>query len=422
MDELEAEPLDQERDRMDDEAEASVRERDRARHNMDAGRRTQLYFEYSQLPVGAGGRKRGVGELEANFGVARGYISHELLPKVRNCPDGGLVDRPRSGRPHVIQAAEAAHITKFAETTGWEAGFREMADELEAVTGIHICPTTISNWMHDSDWRVHYKRRTLPLLTPAHIKDRFAFATAHKDDDWTARVDLDEKLFKTKETCIELKVPPGVDVEEMRLISKTQVPGVMFLVVVGKPSLYSDGKIALLRVAGEKEALRKSKNHEKGDVYPEDCTMTAEIFHDMVTQKVMPEVHKRYPHKKMVIIQQDNASPHTGHHMLARLNAHGKTFSNPTLAFEPQPARSPDTNICDLAFFRALFKHVKKLRRLDRSAFDKEQLVADVEQAWADFDSETITTMFDYKSHVMRKIVEVGGDNNYNRRRKTTPD
>ena len=404
-------------------AEALERERDRAAHNLSAGQRTQLYYDWNQLPTGAGGRKRGVGELEAAYGVGKGYISKHLLNKVAHCPDGGMVELHRSGRPHVIQAAEAAHITEFTETTGWQAGFREMADDLLAVLGIEICHATIANWMHRIGWNVHHIRRTLPMLTDKHIAERLRFATAlNTDNDWSARVDLDEKLFKTKEPCIELKVPPGVDVEAQRLVSKTQLPGVMFLVVVGTPSLYSDGKIALLRVAGEQVAQRMSKNHTKGDVYLVDHTMTAEIYFDMVSKNVMPEVHKRYPHKRSVIIQHDNASPHTGHHMLARLNAHGETFSNPTLVFEPQPARSPDTNICDLAFFRALFKHVKKLRRRDRSAFDKEQLVADVVQAWADFDSATITKMFDYKSHVMRKIVEVGGDNNYNRRRKTTPD
>ena len=64
------------------------------------------------------------------------------------------------------------------------------------------------------------------------------------------------------------------------------------------------------------------------------------------------------------------------------LNEYGATCS-PPIEVVTQPAQSPDLNINDLAFFRALGCAVRKLRTGTRS-FCKEKLVADVKQAWGD--------------------------------------
>ena len=67
-----------------------------------------------------------------------------------------------------------------------------------------------------------------------------------------------------------------------------------------------------------------------------------------------------------------------------------------------QPAQSPDFNICDLAFFRALSVAVRKRRRTHMRGpkrFDIPTLVEDVMQAFEDYPPEQLDTMWQHKSY-----------------------
>ena len=111
-------------------------------------------------------------------------------------------------------------------------------------------------------------------------------------------------------------------------------------------------------------------------------------------EKVFPSVVKAYPYPKFkkVVVQQDGASPHTGKDVVARLNAIGAELS-PKLEVRTQPAQSPDMNVNDLALFRALDVLVRKMRRGEGNAFDKEKLVGDVLKAYAEYSSEQLEAM-----------------------------
>ena len=83
-----------------------------------------------------------------------------------------------------------------------------------------------------------------------------------------------------------------------------------------------------------------------------------------------------------------------------------------------QPAQSPDFNICDLAFFRALAVAVRKRRRgtmRGPKRFDIDQLVTDVMEAFQDYSSDQLEKMWQHKSYVMRAVLttkpKVGGSN-----------
>ena len=88
----------------------------------------------------------------------------------------------------------------------------------------------------------------------------------------------------------------------------------------------------------------------------------------------------------------------------------------PRIRVRTQPAQSPDVNICDLAFFRALACLVRKRRRIasgeSRSAlFDLDTLAADTRAAFRDYSPETLEEMWCYKSLVMERILACGGGN-----------
>ena len=69
-----------------------------------------------------------------------------------------------------------------------------------------------------------------------------------------------------------------------------------------------------------------------------------------------------------------------GKNMVERLNKEGAQ-GIPQIKVVTQPAQSPDLNLCDLAFFRAIDTAVRKIRRGKERSFDINQLCEDVFEA-----------------------------------------
>ena len=72
-------------------------------------------------------------------------------------------------------------------------------------------------------------------------------------------------------------------------------------------------------------------------------------------EKVIPAIKMKWPDRGMnrtVVIQHDGASAHIGEND-QEFNLHAK-HGVWNLCLETQPAKSPDTNVLDLSFFRAL--------------------------------------------------------------------
>ena len=395
-------------------------DRIRAGHNLTAGKRTQLLARYSTLKSDASDRKVGTRALEAEFGVADGYISNHLLPKARACPDPGLVDTPRCGRPPVMTPEIGEELTGRVERLDWEVTYREIAHEMSVEYGYPFCFKTYYNWMRSTGWNLHCSKDTKPMLTPKNRESRRDFAQLHQKNTWTNWVDVDEKWFYTVKLAGKKKLPKGKKIKPQRVQHKSHVPKVMFLSALGRGP---NGKIGMWRVCGQRVAQRNSKNHERGEEYEDDVTMTADLYFKMMTEDVFPAIRLAYAHEAKVFVQQDGASPHTGKQMIERLNRIGAAFkTGPKLEVVQQPPNSPDMNICDLSFFRALSTGVHKSRRGRLlSIFNKDQLVADVEAAFAAYSSDALEQMWDYKEHVMAKVLGVDGDNVYDKRRKSTP-
>jgi hypothetical protein len=375
----------------------------------------------------ARGTRRGTAALERGFGVSPGYISRVLRPKARNAPAAGLIDKPRPGRPTVMTAEAERAATKFAEAREWEVTYRDLADEMHE-SGFLFCPKTYMNWMRTTGWDTHHFKDNKPMLTAENQKSRLEFAKRHVKNKWLNWVDVDEKFFYTKKLAGKKKKPKNVEIKPQRVQHKSHVPKVMLVSALGRPrrgrkGFTHTGKIGTWRVAGSKVAQRKSKNHARGDSYMDDINMTADLYSEMMEELVFPAVREAYAGEDVVYVQQDGASPHTGKDMLARLNVLGASYSTgPRIVVVQQPPNSPDMNICDLSFFRALATDVHKSRLgCNKSIFDKDQLAADVEAAFEAYPVDALEGMWDYKEHVMAKVIAADGDNVYDKRRKSTP-
>ena len=118
-------------------------------------------------------------------------------------------------------------------------------------------------------------------------------------------------------------------------------------------------------------------------------------------------------------LQHDGAPPHIGKFAEVLIDEFGATLDPPVKILR-QPAQSPDTNILDLSFFRALASSVSKRRRgneLRLVQFDLQRLADDVQAAYKAYSHDTIEKMWAYKTVIMQKIIDAKGGNLYDRRR-----
>ena len=395
----------------------------------------QLAIRWALLPQNSRGDKIGVGELEVRSMVAPGYVRKHLnIPKLLGArPDAAPLQRKLrmdAGVPRKLTPVVMAKLAEKAQEWNWVFTFNEMADQLREdgvadITGMAIC-----NYAVDNGWNCRARGRTVPLLTDRHREWRKEWAGERVDEDWAAWVDLDEKWFYALAPWRTHKLPPDVPVPLNPVQHKSHIPKTMFLCALGRPRFAPradgqqmvsfNGKLGCWRISEPYTAKRDSKNHEKGDVYEKDVTMNAERYVKLMTEKVLPAIAAKYRTLgvKKVIVQHDGAPPHVGKGAESEIDKFGATL-NPPIEIIRQPSQSPDTNICDIAFFRALASCVAKRRRgIERGKiqFDLERLADDVEAAFNAYSANTLDQMWAYKSELMKKIVEADGGNWYDKR------
>lgn len=395
----------------------------------------QLLARYMQLPVGSNGKREGVAALEQKFMVAPGYIRKHLnIKKLLNAKATAAPaqrkERKDKGVPRVLTFEMKEAFSAQAAEWNWDFTFAEMEQALHE-KGMSWSDTSI--WRHciAENWNTRARTRTVPLLRDGHRQARVAFCKEHKDQDWSAWVDLDEKWFYSVALHRTHKLPPGKAAPLTAVQHKSHIPKVMFLAAVARPRFETwpdgrevctfNGKIGCWRVSKPHTAQRDSKYHQKGDIYEKDVTMNSDRYVEFMTEKVLPAISAAFEGTGVpfVTVQHDGAGPHVGKDAEARIDEFGATL-NPPIKIKRQPSQSPDTNLLDLSFFRALAASVAKRRRgseLRKVQFDLDRLAADVQAAYKAYDTETIERMWSYKSVIMHKIIEAEGGNYYDRRR-----
>ena len=140
--------------------------------------------------------------------------------------------------------------------------------------------------------------------------------------------------------------------------------------------------------------------------------MNGDHYVRMMTTLIFPRA--QFPNATLIRVQQDGARCHTGkkkdgsERITAELNEAGAKCS-PPIEVVTQPAQSPDFNI-------KLSCAVSKVRR-GRVDFDKDKLVADVKEAWDNYDVEKLEKMWEYHTYCLQAAIDYRGGNNYPRHR-----
>ena len=206
-----------------------------------------------------------------------------------------------------------------------------------------------------------------PLLTEAHKLRRVMHAVSkvnafeNKYHHFYDSVHVDEKWFFISETVLRCYVAGDETPPERLAQNKDHMIKVMFLCAIARPRFDGagnctfDGKIGMWPFVEQTVARRTSKNRNRGDPVTKLVTCDRNTYRKFVIEKVIPAIKLKWPDRRnrRVIIQHDGATAHMIPSDDEEFYAHARQ-GRWDICLETQPAKSPDTNVLDLSFFRAL--------------------------------------------------------------------
>jgi transposase len=389
----------------------------------DVERRWKALLEYQVAKLQGRATHVLCDELAAKYGFKSGRT-------IRNLPQrlderGTLSRKPGSGAPRIVSGN--VDILEFfaSKAVEWEYTFtyEAMVIALQEQFGVGST-TSVKNIMDHLEYTKKL-RIIRPFLNLDHMKVRLDWANEWVQwnffDENTVVVHIDEKCFYAFQTRGKVMYcPPGVDPEPFYALSKTQIPWCMFLGAVAAPRLSQgfDGKIGLWHVGVEKEALRRSKFHERGEVYWVNVNMDGDFFVDMVKTLLIPAILEKCSFASKIVVQVDSAGGHRILSSLGLLNEAGRNCMIP-IEFKTQPCRSPDTNVLDLGTWKSMQSRVVEVK-YDKSAEEdmNQRIINAVQDMWATYPSEKLTDIFHTLKAVLTAIKSANGGNSFKQPRK----
>jgi hypothetical protein len=262
-----------------------------------------------------------------------------------------------------------------------------------------------------------------PVLTDNHKLARIDYCLSMRDKgdptrfaDMYDMVHVDEKWFYITSDGEAYILAEGEEPPVRRTMSKQYITKVMFLCAQARPRKINgvmwNGKIGLWPIGHTSEAKRRSKNKNKGDPVWVNDSVTKDVYREYMITKVLPAILAVFPvdylDRKGVRIQQDGAKSHIADDDEEWLEALEELAPGNKIKLFTQPARSPDLNINDLAFFRSIQSLYYE------AAPDTEfELIEAVEAAFEEYPANKINRMWLTHQSCMNEILECHGDNTY---------
>ncbi|XP_057773775.1 uncharacterized protein LOC130993071 [Salvia miltiorrhiza] len=170
-----------------------------------------------------------------------------------------------------------------------------------------------------------------------------------------------------------------------------------------------DGKYGIFPFTTQEPAKRKSKNRSKGTLETKAIqSITKEVIKACLINQIIPAIKAKWPttEPKEIIIQLDNARPHilaTDKDFIEAANTDGFKIS-----LICQPPNSPDTNINDLGFFRA----IQSLQD-DKMANTVDDLLKNVLSSYQELTAHTLNNVFLTLQGCYIEILKIKGGNDY---------
>ncbi|XP_056691725.1 uncharacterized protein [Spinacia oleracea] len=239
--------------------------------------------------------------------------------------------------------------------------------------------------------------------------------TLPKFSDMYNVIHIDEKWFYMSQETQRFYLFPWEDDPYRACQSKRFISKVMFSSGVARPHISSDGivlwdgKIGIFPFVEDVAAIRNSKNRDKGTIETKALqSITKEVIRSKMIEDLLPAIKSKWPSNacKDIWIQQDNARPHISPNDREFLEAATQDGFNIRLV--NQPAQSPDMNILDLGFFRAI-------QSIQYKSFPDSvtSLIEAVENAYIALDPKAMNFTWMHLKYCMIEILQVQGGNNY---------
>jgi hypothetical protein len=172
---------------------------------------------------------------------------------------------------------------------------------------------------------------------------------------------IDEKWFYLYQKLERYYLLPDEDESHHLCKNKNYIPRIMFLCVVARPRFRDgvcvfDGKIGCFPLVTIEHAIRDSPYRLHGEeVIKPIQSITRDLIREFMINRVLPAIRAKWPREdvhKPIYIQQNNPPTH--------LKADDPQFCQFAkqdgfdIQLICQPANSPDFNVLDLGFFRAI--------------------------------------------------------------------
>ncbi|XP_042056531.1 uncharacterized protein LOC121801146 [Salvia splendens] len=295
---------------------------------------------------------------------------------------------------------------------------RKVASKME------VSKTSIGRFIKSNQLKPHTSA-VKPTLTEANKIARMKWCPAHIQPTLAEGkllyhsmhniVHIDEKWFYMTKASDRYYLLPDEDEPYRSYKSKRFSTKVMFMAAVSRPLIGSDGeiifdgKIGLFPFIEEVLAKRNSKNRPKGTIETKPIqSINKEVVKACLQNQIIPTIKVKWPANasKKIFIQQDNVKPH--------LRAADQQFESlaSTDRFEfhliSQPPNSPDTNVLDLGYFRA----IQSLQD-DKIATNVDDLLRNVFTSFEELSPQTLNRVFITLQSCFTAILEVHGNNDY---------
>ena len=193
---------------------------------------------------------------------------------------------------------------------------------------------------------------------------------------------------------------------------KSFLTKIMFLCAVARPrydmnkNTWFDRKIGIWPIGKWELAKRSSKKRTMGmPVWKNQC-ITWDVYHEYLIQKFLPAMKDRWPMSNgRIQLQQDGAKS-----LILEDNVEFKEAVDEiglNLTMFTQSPNSPDTNILDLGFFRAIQSFN------DDCPANEEELIKSVEKAYGDYPLHKLNHVWLTLQSCLNMITENDGGNDY---------
>ena len=258
-----------------------------------------------------------------------------------------------------------------------------------------------------------------PTLTDENKVSRMELALSFIDKNDTSKfehmedlIQIDKKWFNLMKDGQHLIIAADEAEPYRHVQHKSFLMKIMFLCAVARPrydtnkNAWFDGNIGIWPIGKWEPVKRSSKKHAKGTPVWKNQCITRDVYCEYLIQKLLPAIKERWPMNNGIIrLQQDVTKSHILEDDMEFEEVVDEIGLN--LTMYTQSSNSPDTNILDLGFFRAIQSFD------DDCPANEEELIKSVEKAYGEYPFRKLNHVWLTLQSCLNMIIENDGGNDY---------